>query len=63
MGTRIRIVPNVTPNAEGKWITVDAEMPFTPSRWVEIDRFFASYLPHGYHLVQTGDASGSEFDV
>ncbi len=47
---KIKIVPNATPNADGKWLVIDAKMPDTRG-WVNSVEHFAPHVPEGYHLV------------
>lgn len=53
MRYRIKIVPDETPNADGEWITVDAEAPRTTS-WVETVTAMEPRVPKGYHIVALG---------
>lgn len=53
MGTAIKIVPDAEPNADGKWITIDAEAPKTTS-WIETERALAPFVPEGHHIVALG---------
>lgn len=54
MGCAIKIVPDATPDADGKWINIDAELP-TTSRWVEAEQRLSPHIPEGWHLVALGD--------
>lgn len=61
MGSRIKIVPDETPNADGEWITITADTPQTSS-WVEAAKALEPFIPKGHHLVALGGRTPVEGD-
>lgn len=48
----LKIVPVATPNAGGRWITVETNnKPPSDRRWRSTERFFADYIPITEFLV------------
>jgi hypothetical protein len=50
MTVRIKIVPNSAPNADGRWIDADTQMPRT-SRWREAEAQLRPFIPAEHHMV------------
>ncbi len=50
MSTRIKVVPEDTPNADGEWIKVEIDLPAT-TRWKVAEVILAPYIPKGHVLV------------
>lgn len=51
---RIKLVPDATPNADGRWLDVTKDHAMTEyaiSRWMDAVRFFASDTPRGEHII------------
>lgn len=52
MRYRIKLVPNSTPNVEGRWIEVEKETEAPTGRFLAVVEFFRREIPPGEHLVQ-----------
>lgn len=48
--TRIKIVPNKEPNADGEWIEIPLSLP-ERRRWTSIEHLVAPHVPEGFHVV------------
>lgn len=48
--TRIKIVPDTAPNADGEWIECPVELPRS-SRWRHMEAVVAQCTPKGFHVV------------
>jgi hypothetical protein len=48
--SRIKIVPNAMPNADGEWIECPFELP-SKTRWRHIETMVNSIVPDGHHIV------------
>jgi hypothetical protein len=61
MKYQIKIVPNATPNADGRWIDVPRAPPKTCS-WIEMVQSYADCIPAGHHMVATQSSTDCFFD-
>lgn len=54
MRYRLKIVPDATPNADGRWIAVSTESDYPSycTSWRAVDHFFTKDIPADEHLVQ-----------
>jgi len=58
--TRIKIVPDAEPNADGEWVECPVELP-RGTRWRHMETVVAQCVPAGHHVVsvecgsRTGD--------
>lgn len=48
--TRIKVVPDAEPNAEGEWIEAPFELP-PRTRWRHMEIMVARLIPPGHHVV------------
>ncbi len=48
MTSRIKIVPDTEPNAEGEWVEVPLDLS---GRWKGMEALVAPYIPAGHHVV------------
>ena len=48
--TRIKIVPNATPDADGEWIDIPVDLP-DRTRWIAMESRVRRYIPAGHHVV------------
>jgi hypothetical protein len=48
--TRIKVVPDKTPNADGEWIDLPIDFP-TRTRWRQMESIIKTYIPEGHHVV------------
>ena len=48
--TRIKIVPNATPDADGEWIDIPVDLPCR-TRWKTMEHLVAPYIPAEHHVV------------
>lgn len=56
---KIKIVPESTPNADGKWIDIAAVIPESVSGWRQTENFLSPHVPDGFMLVAVeGDRRG-----
>ena len=52
MKYRLKIVPNLEPDADGHWITVEVERgPPHHATWLTTVMHFTPNVPSGYHIV------------
>jgi hypothetical protein len=51
---KIKIVPDATLSADGKWIDIPAIDLSNVRSWIMTDRLIAPFVPTGYHLVAVG---------
>jgi hypothetical protein len=50
MTTRIKVVPNETPNADGEWLDIDLDLP-ERMRWRDYGAKVAAFVPAGHQVV------------
>ncbi len=50
MSTRIKIVPDATPNADGEWINIAVDLP-SRTRWKFMEERVKAFVPEGHHVV------------
>ena len=48
--TRIKIVPNATPDADGEWIDIPVDLPCR-TRWTTMEALVTPYIPADHHIV------------
>lgn len=48
--TRIKVVPDASPNAEGQWIEVPIDLP-ERTCWRAMEERVKRYIPAGHHAV------------
>jgi hypothetical protein len=48
--TRVKIVPDAEPNADGEWIELPLDFP-TRTRWRLMETLVKPHIPAGYHAV------------
>jgi hypothetical protein len=48
---RIKLVPDATPNADGRWISVLTTRLLDTHRWSDAETFFHQHIPAGEHMV------------
>jgi hypothetical protein len=54
--SRIKVVPNATPNADGHWI--ECPFPIAPGmRWRHMEAMVLQLVPEGHHVVSV-EANG-----
>lgn len=49
MTTRIKVVPDATPNADGEWLEIALDLPRL--RWKFMKNLVTPFIPIGYHIV------------
>jgi hypothetical protein len=50
MSTRIKIVPDATPDADGEWLDIPVDLP-DRTRWIAMESRIRRFTPAGYHVV------------
>jgi hypothetical protein len=48
--TRIKVVPNSHPNADGEWIELPIDLP-NRMRWAFMEPLVRPHIPAGHHVV------------
>lgn len=48
--TRIKLVPNETPNADGEWLDIPIDLP-ARTRWRFYEEAVKAFVPEGFHVV------------
>ena len=56
--TRIKIVPNATPDADGEWIDIPVDLPCR-TRWTTMESLVTPFIPAGHHIVAVERGSQS----
>jgi hypothetical protein len=56
MKIKIKIVPDIMPNADGEWLEIDARPNFVAfvtecKGWINTAHALRHFVPQGYHLV------------
>jgi hypothetical protein len=56
--TRIKIVPDAMPNADGKWIDIPVDLPCR-TRWKTMEALVVPFIPVDHHVVAVERGSQS----
>jgi hypothetical protein len=60
--TRIKIVPNATPDADGEWIDIPVDFPCR-TRWTTMESLVVPFVPADHHVVAVERGSQSSYSI
>lgn len=49
--TRLKIVPDDDPNADGEWIEVTRRLGHSSRSWRQLEALYRDDIPEGHHMV------------
>ena len=56
--TRIKLVPNATPDADGEWLEIPVDLPIR-TRWKIMESLVMPFVPAGFNVVTVERGSRS----